>query len=186
MAQETNKKVIVIDPDKCTGCHSCEMACSIKHFDVCGSGYSRIRIHEFRDVNTFIPIMCQACEDAICIKVCPVNARVRQENGAVVTDEERCIGCKACINSCPFGAVMINPVTEKTMSCDLCMEDELGPWCVKACTMQKALQFVNVQDSVKARGRNWTKLIKDEFSPSLKEDEDSDENYGYGFDLTNK
>ncbi len=55
-AREMNQMVIVIDPDKCAGCHSCEMACAMKHFQKSHPNYSRIRIHEFREVNTFIPV----------------------------------------------------------------------------------------------------------------------------------
>ncbi len=159
------ERIIVIDPDKCTGCHSCEMACSMKHFHLNNPLYSRIRIHEFRDVNTFIPVMCQACEDAPCMKVCPMNARIRLESGAVVTDENLCIGCKACISACPFGAPVINPDTGKTISCDLCMGDELGPWCVFACTMQEALRFVDAKDAAKAKGRQWAKITAQGYEP---------------------
>jgi len=173
------RKVIVVDPDKCVGCHSCEMACSIKHFNVCSPYYSRIRIQEFREVNTFIPVTCQACEEASCITVCPMNARYRLESGAVVTDEERCIGCRACIYSCPFGAPVVNPDTGKVMSCDLCLDDELGPWCVKACTMQKALQFVDAADAATAKGREWARLLKEEYQPpGAGEDE-----FGFSFNV---
>lgn len=177
MSQETSKKVIVIDPDKCTGCHSCEMACSIMHFGVCGSNYSRIRIHEFRDVNTYIPVMCQACEEPICAKICPVNARYRKENGTMVTDEDKCIGCKACINACPFGTVQINPVNNKTITCDLCDDHEYGPWCVKSCTMQQALKYVNAGDVAKARGREWARTLKNDYEvPDVNKDD-----FGYSF-----
>jgi anaerobic carbon-monoxide dehydrogenase iron sulfur subunit len=164
------EKVIVIDADKCTGCHSCEMACSIKHFGKNHSYLSRIRIQEFRDVNTFVPVVCQACEDAPCIKVCPMNARVRLDSGAVVTQDDKCIGCRACTYTCPFGASVANPENGKTMSCDLCMGDDLGPWCVKACTMQKALRFVRAQDAARAKGRDMARLIAEDLMPP-KQDE---------------
>ena len=164
------EKVIVIDPSKCVGCHSCEMACAMKHFGVCHPYYSRIRIQEFRNVNTYVPITCQACEDAACIKVCPMNARIRLESGAVVTDEEKCIGCRACVYACPFGAPVIHPENGKTMSCDLCMDDELGPWCVKACTMQQALKFVDVRDAARAKGRDFAAMLKDQHEPPHQEE----------------
>jgi len=159
------RKVIVIDPDKCTGCHSCEMACSIKHFAKCSPLLSRIQIQEFRDVNTFIPITCVACEDAPCIKVCPMGARIRLESGAVVTNEDVCLGCRACIYTCPFGAPVIDPENGKAMSCDLCNDDLLGPWCVKACTMQGALQFVDIEKCSKTVGRGFAYTLKEEYAP---------------------
>ena len=173
-------KVIVIQPEKCAGCHSCEMACSIKHFGRCSTYLSAIRVHEFRDVNTFVPITCMGCEDATCAKVCPMNARVRLQSGAMVTAEERCIGCRACVYGCPFGAAVVNPETGKTMSCDLCRDDALGPWCVKACTMQKALSFVAVGDAARAKGRDWSKLVKEANMPPSKE---GDQGFGFSFSV---
>ncbi len=158
-------KVIVIDADKCTGCHGCEMACSIQHFQVCHPSYSSIRIQEFREVNTFIPVRCQACEEAACVEVCPMTARVRRDNGAVVTDADKCIGCHVCIHACPFGAVVVEPSSGKTMSCDLCNDDARGPWCVKACTMQKALRFVDAKDAAKNKAREFAFKMRDELKP---------------------
>jgi Fe-S-cluster-containing dehydrogenase component len=80
-----------------------------------------------------IPVICMACDDAPCIKVCPMNARVRQENGTVVTNTDVCIGCRACVYICPVGSPAVNPYTGQTMTCDMCQDDETGPWCVTAC-----------------------------------------------------
>ena len=174
------KKSIIINVDKCTGCHSCEMACSIQHFNLCSPLYSRIRIQEFRDVNTFVPVTCQACKDAACIKSCPMNARIRLDNGAVVTNEERCIGCKTCVFSCRFGAIFINPETNLPMSCDLCNNDESGPWCVEACTMQGALLFLNEQEAVQIKSREWAGMVKKDFSLPGEGDELDFKKSGYG------
>lgn len=172
------EKVIVIDPDKCAGCHSCEMACSMKHFSKCHPNYSRVRIHEFRDVNTFIPITCQACDDAPCMKVCPMGARVRLESGAVVTNDDACIGCRACVYACPMGAPAVNPETGKTMTCNLC-EGEEKPWCVRACTMQGALQCVPKYQVSRVMGRKFAWILKDEYKPQgVKEEE---QKFGFSF-----
>lgn len=169
--------VLIIDPDKCTGCHSCEMACSMKHFGKNHPNYSRIRIHEFRDVNTFIPVTCQACEEAPCMKVCPMGARIRQANGAVVTKEDACIGCRACIYVCPMAAPAINPESGKTMSCNLC-EGEEKPWCVRACTMQGALQYVPKHMVTKVSGQKFVWAMKEEFTPQVKEEASK---FGFSF-----
>jgi Fe-S-cluster-containing dehydrogenase component len=157
--------VIVIDPEKCTGCHGCEMGCSMNHSDVCSPLQSRIRIHEFRDVNTYIPVTCQACEEAFCIKVCPMGARMRLESGAVVTNEKACIGCNACIYACPLSAPVINPDTGKSMSCDQCKDDPKGPACVRACTMQGALQYVAKEQVSKVKGKSFTWKLKEQYKP---------------------
>ena len=75
---------------------------------------------------------------------------------------------------------MVNPENGKTMSCDLCQDDELGPWCVKACTMQKALLFVPIGDAARAKGREWSKTLKDEYAPPKQEGE---EDFGFSFSV---
>lgn len=165
------EKVIFVDPDKCTGCHSCEMACSIAHFGKNHPKYSRIRIREFRDVNTFIPVTCQQCEDAPCIDVCPRNARRREPSGAVVTDEDSCIGCLTCFQACPYGAPQINPENGKVMTCDLC-KDEEEPWCVFACTMNGALKLVDRDNVSAAASEKYAWDMKEEFKPPVKEEEE--------------
>lgn len=175
---EKTDYVIVIDPSKCTGCHGCEMACSMGHFGKNGTFYSRIRIQEFRDICTFIPVTCQACEEAPCIKVCPMGARKRIESGAVITDEDACIGCQACIYACPLGAPVMNPDTGKTMSCDQCLDDEDGPACARACTMQGALKYVPKYQASKDKASKFAWSMKDEFKPQGTGDE---KNTGVGF-----
>lgn len=179
-SKKSSRKVIMLDPSRCTGCHSCEMACSLEHFDCCGPNYSRIKIQEFREINTFIPVVCQACDDAVCIKYCPVNARVRLENGAVETDPNRCIGCRACLFGCRFGAMAIDPKTKKPMSCDLCAADPLGPSCVRACEMQKALRFVQVEDCGKAKAREWARVLQKDYAPDGLPNEETLKRAGYG------
>jgi Fe-S-cluster-containing dehydrogenase component len=172
MEKETHlQKVIAIDPDKCTGCHSCEMACSMKNFGKCSHLLSRIQVIEFRDINTFIPIICQGCEDAPCIKVCPTGAITRNSSGAVVISEDACIGCRACMYVCPTAAPVVNPENGKLMTCDLC-EGEEEPWCVKACEMQGALRLVpKYQTTAKKRRDDFAWKMKEEFKPKIKEEE---------------
>jgi len=140
---EAGNKRIFIDASRCTGCHLCEIACSMAHHSICNPQRSRIRIHEFKNPEQHIPILCQACDGAPCIKVCPVNARVREANQTVITDEDRCIGCRACLYICHLGSPVINPSTSQTMTCNLCAHEKSGPWCVAACRDEGALQLVD-------------------------------------------
>lgn len=119
-------------PDLCTGCQSCEMVCSLSHEKCSSSAYSRIRVEKWGEIAVYVPIVCQHCESAPCITICPTTARKRVgETGAVVTDGQWCVGCKSCIYACPFNAPNIHPVTRKTMTCDLC---DGKPLCVEVCT----------------------------------------------------
>lgn len=124
-------KVLTIQPHLCTGCRSCEMACSLKHEDVCSPVLSRIRILKWGEVAVSVPLVCQHCEEPLCEKACPTGARVRNgKTGAMVTNTEICIGCRSCIHACPFGAPIPHPAG-KSISCDLCEGD---PECALACT----------------------------------------------------
>lgn len=158
-------RVVTIDPDKCTGCRSCQMACSIKHFGFCSPRHALIKVHEFGDLNIFIPVICQACETATCEKVCPTNARYRLPNGAMATDGDKCIGCRGCVYACPFGALVVEPDTGQAKSCDLCQGDPAGPWCVRACTLQKALRFVDLNKAATIRRQERSRLLRTEMSP---------------------
>lgn len=132
---------LVIDIERCTGCRLCQIACSMQHFGRPDPRLARIKVLQFQDPDLNIPIICMSCEDAPCIKACPVNARIREDNHCVVTVEERCIGCGACIFICPAGSPVRNPATKKTMTCDMCLEDASEPWCVTSCRDEGALRL---------------------------------------------
>jgi len=124
---------ISILPDLCTGCQSCEMVCSLSHEGVFHPEYSRIQIKKWPEIAVYIPIVCQHCEDAPCIIICPTGARKRiAKTRAVITDTKWCVGCKSCIYACPYGAPMIHPERKKTMTCDLC---DGKPLCTEICTV---------------------------------------------------
>lgn len=144
-------RYIFINADLCTGCHLCEIACSMFHHSICNPRRSRIRVHELKNHEHhehhehYVPVICQACDEAPCIKVCPVNARGREENGTVTTNDEKCIGCRACVYICHLGSPVINPETGKTMTCDMCAEGNSEPWCVSACRFEGALQMFDYE-----------------------------------------
>jgi len=129
---ETRREQLVVDPRKCTGCQECLMACTMKHQGKVDQNLALLKILRLENLPLNIPVVCMACDNAPCIKVCPMNARVRLENGTVATNTDVCIGCRACIYICPSGSPVVNPYTGQTMTCDMC-EGDSTPWCVSAC-----------------------------------------------------
>ena len=77
-----------------------------------------------------IPVVCNQCENAYCMNVCPANAIWRGNDGIVCIDQDECIGCGLCVQYCPMGVVGFDPDTQKAIKCELCQGK---PLCVEAC-----------------------------------------------------
>lgn len=95
-------RFIAINPDMCIGCGTCLAACSGSHRAVGLQAEPRLSLVTTRDVSA--AITCHHCEGAPCLTVCPVNA-ITREDGAVLVNEQTCIGCRMCGIVCPFGAI---------------------------------------------------------------------------------
>ena len=113
-------KQLMIKPEKCTGCRTCELVCSFGHYEQFNPRMSNVTVMEYDAASIAIPVMCLQCEEACCMKVCPVKAITQDENGAMVMNYERCIGCKMCMNACPLGNISYSPRLRKVFKCDLC------------------------------------------------------------------
>lgn len=151
-------KVIVVDPDRCTGCKVCEMICSLHHEDEINPLKSRISVISWEDRGIDIPIICQQCEDPPCEAVCPTRAITRSsETGAVIIKEELCIGCRMCLSACPFGAPSVRPDTSEVVKCDLCSGE---PQCVEFCE-RKAIQYLPVSSSAVLKKRAAAKKYEE-------------------------
>ncbi len=103
---------MVIDLDKCTGCRACMVACKVENNTPEGNFWMHVfRFEEGEYPNTrtsFMPRPCMHCDNAPCVKVCPVGARFKREDGIVATDTDRCIGCRYCEVACPYGVNYFN------------------------------------------------------------------------------
>lgn len=134
------EKVLTINFEKCTGCRQCELVCSVSHEGVSNPSRSRISIVKWESEGLYIPMLCQQCEDAPCMAVCPVNAIYRDKSlNYVKIDYDVCIGCRACMAACPFGAMNFDVIDKKVFKCDLC---EGEPNCVRFCEVE-AIEYVD-------------------------------------------
>jgi tetrathionate reductase subunit B len=145
------RKRFVIDVEKCTGCHLCVIACKDEHV---GSAYSpwtspqpqtghfwirvksmeRGRIPRVR--MTYLPLLCQHCTNAPCMKACGEDAIKRRDDGLVWIDPRACTGCGLCKEACPYDVIYMNDELEIAQKCTGCahrVEQGLLPRCADIC-----------------------------------------------------
>jgi tetrathionate reductase subunit B len=132
---------MVIDVRRCIGCHACTVACK-SEFDL-PLGVNRAWVEytekgEYPNVGrSFLPRLCNHCSEPSCVYVCPTNATYkRDQDGIVVVDQGLCIGCKYCIQACPYGARYQDPIMGWIDKCDFCIHrvaQGLEPSCVNTC-----------------------------------------------------
>ncbi len=130
----------LLDSDNCIGCHACTVACKSEHDVPLGVNRTWVKYIEtgtFPDVARKFNVMrCNQCEDAPCMAICPTSALFRSDNGVVDFQDDDCIGCKSCMNACPYDALYINPETNTAHKCNMCnhrLEQDLEPSCQVVC-----------------------------------------------------
>jgi dimethyl sulfoxide reductase iron-sulfur subunit len=109
---------MVVDQERCIGCWSCGVICKSENDVPLGMWWNRILTEgEALDTPTtengdlemqWLPLACQHCDNAPCVKVCPVAATYHGDGGLVLQDPERCIGCRYCMIACPYGVRTFN------------------------------------------------------------------------------
>lgn len=152
-----------INVDKCIGCGSCVQACKTENgvpkepffYRTWIERYVRKTNHEVLVSNIdrhteevkpndvlrsfFVPKLCNQCDNPPCVQVCPVEATFMTEDGVILTDEHRCVGCRYCVQACPYGARYIHPVKHTADKCTFCyhrISKGLLPACVEVCPTQ--------------------------------------------------
>jgi len=113
-------KLVVLETEKCVGCQLCMFACCRRQNEA-GLAKSCIGVRSIGGMERgFTVIVCRACEDPPCARVCPTNALKLREGGGVSLDMEKCIGCGRCADACLSGAIFWDDETEKPMICIHC------------------------------------------------------------------
>jgi len=99
---------MVIDLKRCAGCNSCTVACRAEKGTPAGILYHRVEKYEAGKYPAarmqFRPILCMHCKEPACLKVCPTGATYRRDDGIVLVDHNKCMGCRYCVLACPYEA----------------------------------------------------------------------------------
>ncbi len=193
------KFVMVIDLARCKNLRFCEAACNHAHH--LHSGLNWLKVYPMQqDAHTapyWQPTMCMQCDEPPCVKVCPVDATFKRQDGIVLIDSDRCIGCRFCMAACPYSVRVFNwekpdipeelcgqPYSSETSvpqkkgtvgKCDFCPDmarkDEL-PHCVSACPNGVYFFGDLNEDSVSngAETFRFSELIKDKSGYMLMDD----------------
>src|SRR5262245_49217156 len=129
-----------IDNRVCIGCHACTVACKSEHDVPLGVNRTWVKYvekGEFPDTRRFFNVQrCNHCEDAPCVEICPVTSLYTRPDGIVDFDNSRCIGCKACMQACPYDALHLDPATQTAAKCNYCthrVDAGYEPACVVVC-----------------------------------------------------
>ncbi|MDP7982649.1 MAG: 4Fe-4S dicluster domain-containing protein [Conexivisphaerales archaeon] len=154
---------ILFDVTRCTGCRACQIACK-NWWDLPAdettfnpgwanppdlTPYTWLLVRYYEEATgsglqlRFPQTRCMHCDDPACVHACPVGAITKYDEGPVVIDEDKCIGCKYCIDACPFDVPRYDVATNKVYKCNMCVDRVsagLEPACVETCPSD-ALQF---------------------------------------------
>jgi len=142
---------MLIDASRCTGCAACRIACQMQWQLTPDIFFNRL---EFRENGKYpnvrqeiVPIQCMHCDDPPCQTVCPTRATYKRQDGLVLIDPSKCIGCKYCIVACPYDVRQINErgIPEKCRFCAGYIETGGQPPCVSTC-MNEVRVFGDLDD----------------------------------------
>ena len=138
-------KRVYVNEEWCLGCHLCEYNCAFANSHQ-SNMVKALKDKEFRpmirvegkDKITFA-VSCRHCDDPLCVKGC-ISGALHKENGVVIIDKNKCVGCYTCVLLCPYGAVMPTLDGKAAQKCELCVSNSGVPACVTGCP-NKAIVF---------------------------------------------
>ena len=199
LGMKGKKFVMVIDLSRCRNLKKCQSACNHAHF--VSDAQNWIKVYSMQDAEHtapyWQPTTCMHCDEPPCVKVCPVDATFKRQDGIVGIDANRCIGCRFCMAACPYSTRVFNwdkPIIPKEMEgmpyssetscppkigtvskCDFCPDrvrvGEL-PHCVSACP-NGVFMFGDMNEDVVSNGTEtfrFSELIRDKSGYRLMED----------------
>jgi len=133
-------KRIYVNEKWCLGCHLCEYECAFANSGLSDMFklkdkriFPKIKVEDAED-DIHYAVNCRHCADPLCVKGCIAGALSKNDDGAVVIDQTKCVGCYTCVVVCPYGAIMPAEDGKVAQKCELCLKNACGePNCVKHC-----------------------------------------------------
>ncbi len=157
-----------IDASACSGCKTCQVACKDKHnsplgvrwrrvYEVCGGGWIKKGAAWVQNLQAYhLSMACNHCQDPICMHACPNKAIRKNQHGLVLINYDRCMGCRYCEWTCPYGALQFDPEQKIMTKCSFCadyLDEGKPPSCVSACPM-RVLNYGELDELEKQYGKN--------------------------------
>ena len=146
------KLAIGINLRRCIGCNTCAVACKMQNNVPDGMLWNRVLTEGCEQFDgaegvyphltrTYLPLACQHCENPQCVSVCPTDASYKRDDGIVLVDHSKCVGCQYCVMACPYGVRTYDEAKDKGVieKCTLCahlVDDGKEPACVRHCPGQ--------------------------------------------------
>ena len=171
----------VIDNRLCIGCHACTVACKSEHDISIGVNRTHVKYIEKgvfpNSTREFSVHRCNHCAEAPCVEICPTTALYTRADGIVDFDNDRCIGCKSCMQACPYDALYIDPNTNTAAKCNYCahrLDGGYEPACVIVCPVE-AIVSGDLDDA----NSKIAKLVANEETMTRKPEKMTDPNLYY-------
>jgi anaerobic dimethyl sulfoxide reductase subunit B (iron-sulfur subunit) len=172
-AKQTSQMAFFFDATACTSCKTCQTACKSRNslpigilwrrvYEIAGGSWQNGNMTWNQDLFAYnLSMACNHCEKPICVEVCPTKALFKREDGIVLIDASRCIGCQYCSWVCPYDALQFNADGGYMTKCTFCVEEiDAGkpPTCVAACPM-RALDYGDKQALIEKYGLQGTRGV---------------------------
>ncbi len=156
------------DASGCSGCKTCQVACKDKYdapmavrwrrvYEVCGGDWIKKGQAWISNIQSYnVSMACNHCEEPVCMHSCPNKAITKNEQGIVLINYDRCMGCRYCEFTCPYGALQFDSSKKVMTKCTFCadyLEEGKPPSCVAACPM-RVLDFGEKEELEARYGKN--------------------------------
>lgn len=152
--------LLEVEEEECWGCRACEVACKQEHRLPAGLRLIRVvedgpRMTEGRPFFLYRLHLCRHCEQPSCLPTCPEGAISQRADGIVILDEKRCSGCRACLEACPYQAIVFDPEQGVARKCNLChhrVDQGLLPACADGICLAHCIRLVSRPAPASATG----------------------------------